>query len=183
MDTVRMKKFITLLILGSALLIAVQYFRLSGYGLPAPDLPEKISVLGTIGPSDYVLTAEGKKLPLPVLRGKVVFLCFWATWCPPCRAEMPFLQKLFHALKEEKNIIFLMVSHEEKETLYAFMKKEGYDLPIYRADSTLADSLQVDAVPTVFIIDPKGNIVLRHNGAARWDDASCIAFLKKLASG
>lgn len=173
-----MKNFLTLLVLAFLILIVSQYLRNSG--LSPPEFPDTISSYGKLPDSGHLLRTDGRKIPLSALRGRVVFLCFWATWCPPCRAEMPSIQNLYNILKKEKNVAFLMISHEDRATLHSFMKKNSYAFPVYHADETLAAALNVTAVPTTFIADRKGNIVLRHNGAAKWDDKSCIDFFKKL---
>ena len=164
-------------------LLTMHFFRPAGNdaGLSPPSFPNNLSPLGKMTLSGHVLTStEGTQFLLSELEGKVVFLGFWATWCPPCKAEMPSVQNLYNAMKAEKDVVFLMVSNEGIQTVRNFMKKNRYDFPVWLADSSLPSSLKVEAIPSTFIIDRKGNIVFAHTGAARWDDASCADFLKKL---
>lgn len=177
-----MKNFFILLTLGAMFLLTMHYFRPSGNyaGLSPPSFPKNLSPVGKMARSGHVTSMEGSQFLLSELDGKVVFLGFWATWCPPCRAEMPSVQNLYNAMKEEKDVVFLLVSSEEHETVRDFMEKNRYDFPVYLADGSLPTRLNVEAIPTTFIIDRKGDIVFAHAGAARWDDAVCADFLKKL---
>jgi len=175
-------KKIILFALCTILLLIVLYFGISGIPvrLSPPDFPQNISSLGKMPRSGHLTSVSGSLLPLSELEGKVVFLSFWATWCPPCKAEMPSIQNLYHAMKGEKDIVFLMVSDEESQTVRNFMEKNRYDFPVWLTDSSLSAHLNVEAIPTTFIIDRKGDIVFAHTGAARWDDAVCADFLKNL---
>ncbi|MGE0086778.1 MAG: TlpA family protein disulfide reductase [Desulfococcaceae bacterium] len=177
-----MKNFFILLILGAMFLLTMHFFRPSGNyaGLSPPSFPENLSSMGKIALSGHVTSMEGRQFPLSELEGKVVFLGFWATWCPPCKAEMPSVQNLYNAMKEEKDVVFMMVSDEENQIVRNFMGKNRYDFPVYLADGSLSSRLKVEAIPTTFIIDRKGDIVFAHTGAARWDDAVCADFLKKM---
>ncbi len=178
-----MKNFFILLMLGAMFLLTLHFFRPAGNyaGLSPPSFPDSVSPLGKMTLSGHILTSmEGRQFLLSELEGKVVFLGFWATWCPPCKAEMPSVQNLYNAMKGEKDVVFLMVSDEESQTVRNFMEKNRYDFPVYLADGSLSSRLQVEAIPSTFIIDRKGDIVFAHTGAARWDDAACADFLKKL---
>ncbi len=177
-----MKKFFTLLVLCAVFFLTVQYFRPSGNyaGLSRPDFPKNVLSIGKMARSGHITSTDGNRLLLSELEGKVVFLGFWATWCPPCKAEMPSVQNLYNTMKGEKDVVFLMVSNEESHTVRDFMQKNRYDFPVWLTDSSLPAHLNVEAIPTTFIIDRKGDIVFAHTGAARWDDPVCADFLKKL---
>ena len=113
-------------------------------GKPAPD----ITVKGL----------DGKAVKLSSLRGKPVFLDFWATWCPPCRASLPHTQKL--AKLHGKNINVLAISNEDAKTIKDFMKDNKYTYPAYRdTDNSAGTKYKVSGIPTFVIIDAKGNLV------------------------
>ena len=113
-------------------------------GKPAPD----ITVKGL----------DGKAVKLSSLRGKPVFLDFWATWCPPCRASLPHTQKL--AKLNGKKITVLAISNEDAATIKSFMKENKYSYPAYRdSDNSAGMKYKVQGIPTFVVIDSKGNLV------------------------
>lgn len=99
-------------------------------------------------------------------KGKVVFLNFWATWCPPCVAEMPSLQKLHDVYKDK--VTFMFVAKDEPERVSKFLKKKGYDLPVYYSKTQGPDVLTSKTIPTTYIIDRDGKIILAETGSANW---------------
>lgn len=101
---------------------------------------------------------------------EVILLNFWATWCPPCRAEMPSLQKLYNDYGDK--IAMILVTSEEEKVVLDYLKDFNYDLPVYFQRSTLPPSFQVRSIPTTFLIDKKGNILTEKKGAANWNSNS-----------
>jgi thiol-disulfide isomerase/thioredoxin len=99
-------------------------------------------------------------------KGEVVFLNFWATWCPPCVAEMPSLQKLHDAYKDK--VTFMFVAQDEPERVSKFLKKKGYDLPVYYSRTQRPDVLTSKTIPTTYIIDRHGKIILAEVGSTDW---------------
>jgi len=99
---------------------------------------------------------------------KIVLVSFWATWCPPCIAELPSMHKLYEAYSDK--IEFVFVSNEEKETIKAFMDKNGYNFKVYTPlESPIINQFKVSSIPHTFLIDQKGAIVIDKNGAANWN--------------
>lgn len=126
-----------------------------------------------------LIDSDGKVSSLADLKGKVIFLNYWATWCPPCIAEMPSIDKLHEEMGAD--IAFILLSFDKDfETAKAFDKRKGYDLPIYAQASNLPTMLQSSALPTTYIIDTEGNIVLTHKGMADYNTAEFKNFLKSL---
>jgi thiol-disulfide isomerase/thioredoxin len=125
---------------------------------------------------------DGKPVPFESLRGKVVFLNIWATWCPPCIAEMPNIQSLYEKVDSDK-ISFVMLSVDEgsNDKVQKFIDKKGYTFPVYRPASQIPDEFQSSAIPTTFIISPRGKIMDRHEGMADYDTPEVKAFLEELA--
>lgn len=123
-----------------------------------------------LGDSDLQWTirdGEGNLLQLADFEGQPVFLNFWATWCPPCVAELPEIQKAYE--KHGEDVAFLLVTNEEAEKVDAFLEKHGYDLPVSYATSALPPSLQHASIPTTYILSPEGIIVVKKTGAVNWD--------------
>lgn len=112
------------------------------------------------------------------LEGKVVLVNFWATWCPPCVAEMPSLQNLYTDYGEQ--VKFVMVAHDEREKVKMFLKEKGYSFPIYFEKGNTPNVLETESIPTTFIIDKKGKIVIKKIGAANWNSTGTRDLLKSL---
>jgi thiol-disulfide isomerase/thioredoxin len=126
--------------------------------------------------------ASGKDISLKQLKGKVVLLNFWATWCPPCRAEMPSLNSLHQKLKTDTNIVFIAVDADSKLKESAqFMAKYDYHLPLYEVMSDVPESVYGGNLPTTVIFDKEGTMVFRHEGMANYDTERVKGFLQKLA--
>jgi thiol-disulfide isomerase/thioredoxin len=122
---------------------------------------------------------EGEVFFLKEYIGKPVFINFWATWCPPCRAEMPSVQELYN--KHKENVQFLMVSYEEKSIIKDFLESKGYNLPVYTSQYRAPDKLYSTTLPTTFIISPTGEIVLSHQGTANWNSEKVNNLLTELS--
>ncbi|WP_272864597.1 TlpA family protein disulfide reductase [Aureisphaera galaxeae] len=110
---------------------------------------------------------KGNEMNLKSSEGKVVLINLWATWCPPCVAEMPALQNLYDAYGDR--VDFYFVSAENPNKLRKFMDKKGYDLPVYLYEYKAPDLLESSSLPTTFILSKRGNIVVNKTGSARWD--------------
>lgn len=123
---------------------------------------------------------QGNSSTLEKHRGKVIFLNFWATWCPPCKAELPSMQNLYSKYKNDPNIVFLFISNEKVETVTMFSKEWELDLALfYLKQAPLA--LSATGLPTTIIINKKGEVVSRHTGMAKWDTESVFDQLNLLA--
>ncbi|TXD49720.1 TlpA family protein disulfide reductase [Polaribacter sp. IC073] len=126
-----------------------------------------------------LIDSDGKVSSLADLKGKVIFLNYWATWCPPCIAEMPSIDKLHEEMGDD--VAFILLSFDKDfETAKAFDKRKGYNLPIYAQASNLPAMLKSSALPTTYIIDVDGNIALKHEGMADYNTAEFKNFLKSL---
>ncbi|WP_293943582.1 MULTISPECIES: TlpA family protein disulfide reductase [unclassified Sphingobacterium] len=108
----------------------------------------------------------GTIVSLSELKGKVIFINFWATWCPPCIHEMPSINTLRQGFKNNKNIEFLMVDVDNDiDQSAAFMKKNNYDLPLYTPAGEIPPEFLGGSIPTTVILDKSGQIVERLEGS------------------
>lgn len=102
------------------------------------------------------------------LEGKVVFVNFWATWCPPCRAEMPMIQELYNDYNDK--IEFIFVTNENWQTVETFFNKHQYNLPVYNALSTPPNKFtETNSIPASYLIDQNGHILISKTGSANWN--------------
>lgn len=124
---------------------------------------------------------NGKIVALNDLKGKVVFINFWATWCPPCIAEMPSINELKAKFGENENIIFLMVDVDGKhKKSQAFMDKREFNLPVYIPHSEIPKEFLSGAIPTTVILDKKGAIAARIEGGRDYSKPEIVNALKQL---
>jgi thiol-disulfide isomerase/thioredoxin len=102
---------------------------------------------------------DGKQYSLDQLRGKVVLLNFWATWCPPCRKEMPDMEALYKRF-QDKGLIVLAVSDENRETVAGYLAKAHYTFPVLLDPGREVNKAYgIEGIPKSFIFDAKGNLV------------------------
>ncbi|HEX9061697.1 MAG TPA: redoxin domain-containing protein [Clostridia bacterium] len=122
---------------------------------------------------DFTLTdLNGKKVSLSDYKGKNVFLNFWATWCPPCRGEMPDIEDVYNESLKNKDFIILAVNlGEDKDTVKAFIDSKGYHFKVLLdLDQKAGDSYGINAIPSSFFIDRNGNIQNKRVGAMSKND-------------
>lgn len=134
-----------------------------------------------LGKSDYqwMLTGlDGNALLLGSLQDRAVFLSFWATWCPPCRAELPDIQRLYE--RYGNRLAMVLATDEDPETLRAFLKDHNYTFPVYRFTSPPPGVFRSASIPTTFLITPDGKISVKKSGAARWDGKFFSAYLDRI---
>ena len=125
---------------------------------------------------------KGKTIHLADLKGKVVFINFWATWCPPCIAEMPSINGLYEKLKNNPNIVFVIVDADgDFKKSVPFMQKRRFTMPLYKVISGVPESLASTAIPVTTIIDKKGNITFHQEGSADYSNPKIRAYLEGIA--
>lgn len=113
----------------------------------------------------------GKEVALSDLQGKKVFLNFFATWCPPCKAEMPDIEKLYQESKNTDLIIIAINIGEDNNTVKSFINKSNYNFKVLLdADKKVAEDYNIDSIPTSFFIDKAGNIVDKRVGEMTIED-------------
>ena len=143
---------------------------------------------GTLAPEfSLPLLDGGPPVSLASLRGKVVFVNFWATWCPPCKAEAPSLDRLYHELHPE-GFEVLGISIDAPDAgpaIEAFRKDLGLRFPIpLDPQKRVYDAYRVAAVPETFLVDPQGQVLERFVGPQNWDDPRYARAIRRaLAAG
>jgi len=112
------------------------------------------------------------------LRSKVIFVNIWATWCPPCRAEMPLIQELYNDYKDKVN--FVLVTSDNVQKVTAYYKEHGLDLPTYNMQSRGPKLFETRSIPATYIVSKKGKVVVSTVGAADWNSKKVRKLLDKL---
>jgi thiol-disulfide isomerase/thioredoxin len=127
-------------------------------------------------------TLDGQPQHLADTKGKVVIVNLWGTWCLPCRAEMPTLQRLYTRFRNDPQVSFLLISRLDTPVqVRAYARMNHLDLPFYLMDdSEIPLSMQFQQFPSTFLYAPDGDLVATHIGPADWSDASVIAFIEEL---
>ena len=136
--------------------------------------------------ADFTLRdLDGKLHKLSDYRGKVVFLNFWATWCPPCREEIPSMERLNEVLGSKDFVMLAINADEEVKDLEAFVKDHPHNFTVLSdADGKIQQLYQVFKFPETFVIDRQGRIVEHIVGARDWSSTAALKFFNgQLAGG
>lgn len=124
---------------------------------------------------------NGNRITSTDLKGKIIFINFWAVWCPPCVAEMGSVNALYQQLKNDPRFVFVLADADGNlPQSTAFMAQHGYDLPVYQVTGPVSPSLYSGTLPTTLIIDPEGKLVQKHEGIANYNTPAMLSFLKSL---
>lgn len=148
-------------------------------GIIRPDLEQsEVKVM------DYnfsIRDFKGQDLKVADLEGEVLFINLWATWCPPCIAEMPDIHDLY--LSKGQEVRFLMISLDEDPKKAAeFIKRKGYTFPTYSAPYGLPQVLRSGSIPTTHVVSRDGTITVTRKGLAQYDSEEFRSYLDDLVS-
>lgn len=134
-----------------------------------------------IAPNFTLQDSDGETFELDQTRGDWVFLHFWASWCGPCRKEMPAVQKIATMFKDEKFQIVMINMAENDDTIFEFLASINVDLnSLMDVDGQVTEAWKPRGLPTTFLINPEGEIKYQAIGGRDWDKPEYIAFLRKL---
>jgi len=148
---------------------------LTGFALAMGKVPSQQSASLDFALNDLA----GKVYTLSDYKVKVVFLNFWATWCPPCIAEMPEIAGLYEDVASE-DIAFVMVSVDRDfEKLEKFVQKKEYKFPIYRLSGSLPSTYEASSIPTTYLISPSGKIIMEKTGMGSYNNEGFKEVLKE----
>ncbi|MEO8413120.1 MAG: TlpA disulfide reductase family protein [Ginsengibacter sp.] len=137
------------------------------------DLPENSSFFFTDSIGNTANTSG--------LEGKVVFINFWASWCPPCRAEMPSINELYKKLQSDTNFVFLFINEDEdKSKAYEYLEANHFSFPVFYTSGHVPGEMFTGTLPTTIVINKEGKIVFRHEGLSGYNTESFIRQLKEL---
>jgi peroxiredoxin len=150
-----------------------------------PELGHSMSRLEqpVVAPDFRLQDMDGTEFRLDQYRGKVVLVNFWATWCPPCRREMPSLQRLHAKMASEGLQVLAVNQWEDPDLVFAYMGQISVDagFPIlFDPESKVAEAYQVQGLPTTFLIDTQGRLRYRAIGGREFDHPEIEALVRKL---
>lgn len=124
---------------------------------------------------------DGEPAHMESFRGRTIFLNLWATWCAPCLAEMPYIQKLYEDVGDE-GIVFITIStDEEADVARQYIEAKGYTFPVYRVDGPMPALYRSPTLPTTWVISPEGKLATVHAGMANYNTRGFKRFLRSLA--
>ncbi|MGI4742307.1 MAG: TlpA family protein disulfide reductase [Janthinobacterium lividum] len=148
---------------------------------PPAALPVQFASQRTYPLSLPLVTLDGRPADLNQFRGKVVLVNLWASWCPPCLAEMPGLQALYQKVDTAK-VAFVLISLDENQSkARALLKRKHYTMPVFFPVASLPAPFNSSSIPYTVILTPQGRIADRHSGMADYDTPEFKTALEKLA--
>jgi thiol-disulfide isomerase/thioredoxin len=144
---------------------------------PFPPI-KSLKVLGKLPGTLSVTALDGTEIDMNQLRGKVVFINRWGTFCPPCVAEMPGIEALYESVKDD--VAFLIITTESAAKVREFVKKKGWKLPIHIATERLPPVINPQFIPASYVVNRKGEVVFEAEGMMDWDTDQARKFLKNI---
>ena len=174
---------VTLLVIGASLFA-------QGGAQPGPWYADRLEKLGfTVFPKpvavdDFAAQAlGGGSVRLSEQRGKIVLLNFWATWCPPCQAEMPAIEALWKKAKASSFTVMGISVGEEPSTVKSYVARKGYTYPMFvDPQGVLGAAFNARSIPTTYVIDKNGQVIAGILGGAAYDSAEAASVFAELAA-
>jgi len=126
---------------------------------------------------------DGKPFDLAEHKGQWVFVHFWASWCGPCKREMPAIQRMAEQMKDTPLVLAIINTAEDEDTVFNFLGIHAPDLaPLMDRDGLATEAWQPRGLPSTYLVDPEGVIRYQALGGRPWDEALYMDFLKALAA-
>jgi peroxiredoxin len=140
---------------------------------------------GSEAPGFRLPSLAGGQVDLASQRGKVVVLNFWATWCPPCVAEMPSLERLHRSFSAEGVAVVTVSTDEDEAELRRFVAQRSLTLPVLKdpGGRVAAGEYRTTGYPETFVLDRNGRVLQHVVGPAEWDSAERLAYLRRALEG
>ncbi len=143
--------------------------------------PFRKAAVGLEAPAFELKDSDGKVWRLSDLRGKVVLLNIWASWCGTCKEELPSIQNLINLEKGDSRLVFISVLYNDSpERALAYLKANGFAFPILIDTANVAGLYGITGVPETFIIDKNGTLKQHVVGPLQWDSPDVRATLTRL---
>jgi len=136
-----------------------------------------------MAPNFTLQDADGETFELAKAKGNWIFLHFWASWCGPCKKEMPTIQKLADAMQGEKFKIIMVNTAEDEDTVFEFLSTINVEInTLMDVDGLVTEIWKPRGLPTTFLINPRGEVKYQAIGGREWGEPLYVNFLKKLLS-
>ncbi len=150
--------------------------------LAAEPLPKGLLVLdGREAPPLVLNDLDGERWDISTARGRWLFVHFWATWCGPCRKEMPTIQAIFPKFDASQLEIVLINTAESEDTVFAFLAEVAPDItPLMDSDGLVTEQWQPRGLPATFFVDPDGRLQYLALGGRPWDSPEYLEFMQRL---
>lgn len=182
------KNVVTILLMGFALLLLVSpdakgwlLQKLVSVGLFKAEIKKEAIQNHPVATSFLYTNEAGKINSTADLKGKVVFINFWASWCPPCQAEMPSIETLYKKLEKDDRFVFLFINEDDdKVKAKNYLAKHQYTIPFYSRSGIVPNEIYSGSLPTTVVINKDGKIVLKKEGMAGYDSDEFLQQLKEL---
>ncbi len=143
----------------------------------------EVAKIGTPAPSFELTDIDGKKWSLEELKGKIIILNFWASWCGECKEEKKSMQDYINKNSSEKDLLFLTVLYKDNPaTVAEYVKKSGFTFPVLIDNGVVSLKYGIKGVPETFLIDKRG--IIRHKiiGPVEWNNPHIVPHLKQVLS-
>lgn len=161
--------FLFLISFSSSVLAALPKGIIEQNGRPAPAL--KLNDM------------DGEAYDIASAKGRWIFVHFWASWCGPCRRELPTIQTLSHQLDSKKWEIVIINTAEDEDTVFSFVSSVAPDfVPLLDRDGLVTERWKARGLPSTYLVDPQGHIRYVALGGRPWNQKDYIEFLKTLAN-
>lgn len=130
-------------------------------------------LINTTDTVDFSLAdSGGNKIDIATFRGKVVLLNFWASWCPPCRAEFPSLEAFYRKMKNDPGLVILSINEDDNAAdARQFILSKGYTIPVYTRGENLPGDVFSGSLPTTIVLDKRGVVRMKEEGMANYNNS------------
>ena len=148
----------------------------------AQPLPKGVIAVDPYPAPDFILEdMEGERFHLAEQRGRWVFVHFWASWCGPCRREIPAIQRLLETMQDKGPVMAMVNTAEDEDTVFDFLGILAPDIvPLLDSDGLVTEEWQPRGLPSTYLVDPQGRIRYQVIGGQAWDEAPYVEFLRRL---
>ena len=154
--------------------------QLVSTGLFNPNMDKKSEDIASVNDFDFA-DENGNIRNTSSLRGKVVFINFWASWCPPCRAEFPSIETLYSQFKDNPDVFFLTINEDSDLAKgRAYLDNENFSVPMYQSISNVSSEVYSGTLPTTLVLDKEGVIRYHHTGIANYASGKFIRQMAEL---